>query len=86
MPGLKQIFHNQNITSVELKSQAIQTIGYLISSVADQADQFMGDFKEILDAFVKVLITLQDEDPQVPAIVNVRKHFKYRLSFTFQLP
>ena len=71
MPGLKQIFNNQSITSGELKSQAIQTIGYLISSVADQSDQFMNDFKEILDTFVKVLLTLPDEDNQVPSIINV---------------
>lgn len=74
MPGLKQIFNNQNITNSELKSQAVQTIGYLISSVSDQQGSFINDFKEILDCFVRVLVSLPDEDPQVPALINALVH------------
>lgn len=71
MPGLKQIIQDQSIVSTELKSHAIQTIGYLISSVSDQSTNFINDFKEILNYFIKILVNLPEEDSQVPAIINV---------------
>jgi hypothetical protein len=83
MPGLKQIFNNPNVSSTDLKSQAIQTMGYLISSVSDQSETFMNDFREILDAFVKVLVTLPDEDPQVPALINAFVHISTAMKEKF---
>lgn len=75
MPGLKSILANTpNDTQSQknLKSNTIQSIGFLLEAVKEQREQFEEDAKEILGAFIQLLQPgqLKEDDPQVQTIVQ----------------
>jgi hypothetical protein len=86
MPGLKQILYHLNPTTPQqetLKSHAIETISYLCSSVSENSQNFIDDFKDLTLAFGKLLVTLKEEDPQVIAILNGFTHISTSLKEHF---
>lgn len=86
MPGLKQIFYNlQPITiqQANLKSNAIETISYLCSSISENSDKFQDDLKELSENFAKLLSTLKEEDPQVPALLTAFSHISTSMRENF---
>ena len=78
MPGLKQIITttpNENTHQRDLRSNTIQTIGFLLDAIKGDTDNihsFREDAKEIVEIFSKLLNsgTITDDDPQVTAITN----------------
>jgi len=74
MPGLKKVLFSIDSKNKEfnnLKANAVQTISYLCSSVSESTENFSQDFKEIATYFIKTLADLKEDDPLVPAILNV---------------
>jgi len=70
MPGLQQILRdtpNDTGSQKDLKANCIQTIGFLMEAVKDNATQFEDDAREVADIFVKLLQPgiLSEDDPQV---------------------
>jgi len=90
MPGLKQFLYNlqpSTLQQSELKAKAIETISELCSSVANKPDKFIQDFKELAEAFGKILGSLKEDDVQVKAVLDViiKNNFIIRLSYIFLL-
>ena len=60
MPGLKKLFYNLEAKTTEqktLKSNCIETIAFLCSSVSENSEKYMGDLTEISQAFVNYMNT-----------------------------
>ena len=73
MPGLKKLFFNLEATTEkqkQLKTNCINTIGYLFSGINEEYNEYSNDFKEISQAFIKSLESLPEEDPQIIAIIE----------------
>ena len=73
MPGLKKLYFNLESQSEKqklLKTNCINTIGYLFSGINEEYAQYSNDFKEISEAFINNLCTLPEEDPQIIAIIE----------------
>lgn len=94
MPGLKKLYYSLSPQTPEqktLKSQCIETIAYLFSSVSEESSKYMGDLKEMAEALTKNLAGLPEEDPQVPSILNafsqislaMEKEFVHFLEYLF---
>jgi hypothetical protein len=86
MPGLKKVFYNlqpMNQQQAQLKSNAIDTISYLCSSISENADNFMDDLKELSESFAKLLSSLKEEDPQVPALLTAFSHISTSMRENF---
>ena len=61
MPGLKKLYYSLSPQTPEqrtLKSQCIETIAYLFSSVSEESSKYMGDLKEVAEALTKNLAGL----------------------------
>jgi hypothetical protein len=77
MPGLKQVFFNlqpTNETQTNLRVNALETISYLCSSISENSDKFIDELKELSEYFTKLLSTVKEEDPLVPALFNAFSH------------
>jgi ribosomal protein S13 len=86
MPGLKQIFYNLQPVTIQqanLKSNAIETISYLCSSISENSEKFTDDLKELSESFAKLLSTLKEEDPQVPALLTAFSHISTSMRENF---
>ena len=73
MPGLKKLFFGLEATTEsqkQLKTNCINTIGYLFSGIREDYQEYSKDFKEVAEAFVNSLEKLPEEDPQVIAIIG----------------
>ncbi len=73
MPGLKKLFFNLEAKTEkqkQLKTNCINTIGYLFSGISEQYEEYSQDFKELSEAFVNSLDNLPEEDPQIIAIIE----------------
>lgn len=86
MPGLKKLFYNlnpENESQKELKSHCIETISYLFSSISDDNKEYMNDLKEMSEVFAKYLNNLQEDDPQLNAILNSFIHISLAMGDEF---
>jgi hypothetical protein len=73
MPGLKKLFFGLDAKTEkqkQLKTNCINTIGYLFSGISEQYQEYKNDYKELSEAFVNSLEKLPEEDPQIIAIVE----------------
>ena len=86
MPGLKKLFYNFEAKTEDqktLKSNCIETISFLCSSVAENRDKYMNDLQEISENFVKYLSNLPEEDPQLATLLNSFTHLSHALKDKF---
>ena len=73
MPGVKKLFFGLDAKTEkqkQLKTNCINTIGYLFSGIRKQYQEYKNDYKELSEAFVNSLEKLPEEDPQIIAIVE----------------
>ena len=75
MPALKQILGTtpmETRAQKDLRTNTIQSIGFLVNAVSDNATDFSGDVKEISEILAKMILpgVLKDDDPQYGAILN----------------
>lgn len=86
MPGLKKLFYNLDAKTNEqktLKSNCIETIAFLCSSVSENAEKYMNDLTEISQAFANYMNTLEEEDPQLGTILNAYSHLSMSMKEKF---
>ena len=84
MPGLKKLFYNFEAKTPDqktLKSNCIETMSFLCSSVAENRDKYMSDLLEISETFIKYLSNLPEEDPQLTT--NSFTHLSHALKDKF---
>ena len=87
MPGLKKLFFGLNAQNAEqkkLKSNTIETIAFLCSSIADDRDKYMNDLTEISNAFLGYMKKLPEEDPQLSSIINSFSHLSTAMKDKFE--
>ena len=87
MPGLKKLFFGLNAQTPEqkkLKSNTIETICFLCSSIAEEKDKYMNDLNEISNAFLTYMKTLPEEDPQLSSIINGFTHLSLSMKDKFE--
>lgn len=73
MLGLKKLYYKLNTETAEqkqLRTNCINTIGYLFSGISEDYDKYKDDFIELSKDFIKVLEDLPVEDPQIIAIIE----------------
>ena len=86
MPGLKKLFFGLNAQTMEqkkLKSNTIETMSFLCSSIAEERDKYMEDLNSIANAFLSLLKTLPEEDPQLSSIINGFTHLSLAMKDKF---
>ena len=86
MPGLKKLFFGLNAQNTEqkkLKSNTIETISFLCSSIAEERDKYMEDLNSIANAFLELMKTLPEEDPQLASIINGFTHLSLAMKDKF---
>lgn len=86
MPGLKKIIFFMDSQTKEktlLKSYAIETVSFLVSSVSENPEEFMLEFKEITENLIKILANLKEEDSQVISILNAFCHISASMKKEF---
>ena len=86
MPGLKKLFYNLNAQTEEqkkLKSNTIETMGFLCSSIAEDSAKYENDLQEISNAFLNYMPTLKEEDPQLSTIIHSFTHLSLAMKEKF---
>ena len=86
MPGLKKLFFGLNAQTTEqkkLKSNTIETMSFLCSSIAEERDKYIDDLNSIANAFLGCLKTLPEEDPQVASVINGFTHLSLAMKDKF---
>ena len=86
MPGLKKLFFGLNAQTTEqkkLKSNTIETISFLCSSIAEERDKYIDDLTTIAGAFLECFKTLKEEDPQLSSIINGFTHLSLAMKDKF---
>jgi hypothetical protein len=86
MPGLKKIIFLVDADTKEkklLKSNAIETVSFLCSAVSENAAEFLEEFKELTEAFIKILVTLSEDDEQIVSILNAFCHISAAMRESF---
>ena len=84
MTGLKKLYFGlktQTSEQKQLKTNCINTIGYLFSSISDDYEKYKKDFIGISQAFVNDLKELPIEDPQVIAIIEAFINISLGINF-----
>ena len=84
MPGLKQLYYKVESKTPEqrqLRTNCINTIGYLFSSVSEEYELYKNDFIELSNRFVNDLENLPLEDPQIPAIIEAFINISIGINF-----
>ena len=87
MPGLKKLFFGLNAQSAEqkkLKSNTIETMSFLCSSIAEDRDKYIKDLNEIANAFLNYMKTIPEEDPQLTSIINGFTHLSLAMKDKFE--
>ena len=87
MPGLKKLFFGLNAQNPEqkkLKSNTIETMSFLCSSIAENRDKYMNDLNEISNAFLNYMKTIPEEDPQLTSIINSFTHLSLAMKDKFE--
>ena len=85
MPGLKKLYYNLNTETPEqkqLRTNCINTIGYLFSGISDDYDNYKNDFIELSQAFINDLEKLPIEDPQIIAIIEAFINISLGINFS----
>ena len=86
MPGLKKLFFGLNAQTTEqkkLKSNTIETMSYLCSSIAEERDKYLEDLNAISNAFLTCMKNLPDEDPQLSSIITGFTHLSLAMKDKF---
>ena len=86
MPGLKKLFFGLNAQTPEqkkLKSNTIETMSFLCSSIAEERDKYIEDLNTIANAFLSCLETLKEEDPEIPSILTGFTHLSLAMKDKF---
>ena len=86
MPGLKKLFFGLNAQTLEqkkLKSNTIETMSFLCSSIADERDKYIEDLNTIANAFLECLKSLPEEDPQLASVINGFTHLSLAMKDKF---
>ena len=86
MPGLKKLFFGLNAQTTEqkkLKSNTIETMSFLCSSIADERDKYIEDLNTIANAFLACLKSLPEEDPQLASVINGFTHLSLAMKDKF---
>ena len=86
MPGLKKLFFGLNAQTLEqkkLKSNTIETMSFLCSSIADERDKYIEDLNTIANAFLACLKSLPEEDPQLASVINGFTHLSLAMKDKF---
>ena len=84
MSGLKKLYFGikaQTSEQKQLKTNCINTIGYLFSSISDDYEKYKEDFIVISQAFINDLKELPIEDPQVIAIIEAFVNISLGINF-----
>ena len=87
MPGLKKLFLGlkaENPEQKKLKSNTIETMSFLCSSIAEERDKYINDLNEISNAFLNLMKELPEEDPQLPSIINGFTHLSLAMKDKFE--
>ena len=87
MPGLKKLFFGLNAQTPEqkkLKSNTIETMSFLCSSIAEERDKYMNDLNEISNAFLNYIKNIPEEDPQLSTIINSFTHLSLAMKDKFE--
>ena len=87
MPGLKKLFFGLNAQTPEqkkLKSNTIETMSFLCSSIAEDRDKYINDLNEIANAFLNYMKTIPEEDPQLTSIINGFTHLSLAMKDKFE--
>ena len=87
MPGLKKLFLGLNAQTEEqkkLKSNTIEAMGFLCSSIAEEKDKYMNDLNEISNAFLNYMKNIPEEDPQLSSIINSFTHLSLAMKDKFE--
>ena len=87
MPGLKKLFYGLNAQTPEqkkLKSNTIETMSYLCSSIAEERDKYMNELNEIGNAFLEQMKVVKEEDPQLASILNGFTHLSLAMKEKFE--
>jgi hypothetical protein len=87
MPGLKKLFFGLNAQTQEqkkLKSNTIETMSFLCSSISEDRDKYLTDLNEIANAFLNYMKTIPEEDPQLSSILNGFTHLSLALKDKFE--
>ena len=87
MPGLKKLFFGLNAETPEqkkLKSNTIETMCFLCSSIAEERDKYMNDLNEISNAFLNLMKNIPEEDPQLSSIINGFTHLSLAMKDKFE--
>ena len=87
MPGLKKLFFGLNAQTPEqkkLKSNTIETMSFLCSSISEDRDKYMNDLNEISNAFLNYMKNIQEEDPQLSSLLNGFTHLSIAMKEKFE--
>ena len=87
MPGLKKLFYELNAQTPEqktLKSNTIETMGFLCSSIAEEREKYINDLNEISNAFLEYMKNIKEEDPQLSTILNSFTHLSLAMKDKFE--
>ena len=87
MPGLKKLFFGLNAQTQEqkkLKSNTIETMSFLCSSISEDREKYLSDLNEIANAFLNYMKTIPEEDPQLTSILNGFTHLSLALKEKFE--
>ena len=87
MPGLKKLFFGlkaENPEQKKLKSNTIETMSFLCSSIAEERDKYLNDLNEISNAYLNLMKGLPEEDPQLPSIINGFTHLSLAMKDKFE--
>ena len=84
MGGLKKLYFNLNTQTSQqkqLKTNCINTIGYLFSAISDDYEEYKEDFSQLSLAFINDLKQLPIEDPQITAIIEAFINISLGINF-----
>ena len=87
MPGLKKLFFGLNAQTPEqkkLKSNTIETMSFLCSSIAEERDKYLEDLNTISNAFLSCIKTLPEEDPQLASVIMGFTHLSLAMKDKFE--
>ena len=68
----------------KLKSNTIETMSFLCSSISEDREKYLNDLNEIANAFLNYMKTLPEEDPQLSSLLNGFTHLSLALKDKFE--
>ena len=86
MPGLKKVFNGldaKNVAQKKLKSNIIETIAFLCSSIAELRDKYRNELMEISQSFLNYFQKINDDEIQMPTLINSFTHISLGMKEDF---